>query len=56
LTFIWMAKIRNLFCFEQILEKNKFNAYHLEKNLAGLMINLILNRPCTPILQFTFVK
>jgi hypothetical protein len=56
LTFIWMAKIRNLFCFEQILEKNKFNACYLERNLAELMTNLILNRLCTPILQFTFVK
>jgi hypothetical protein len=56
LTFIWMAKIRNLFCFEQILEKNKFNACYWERNLVELMTNLILNERCTPILQFTFVK
>lgn len=33
LTFIWMAKIRNLFCFEQILRKNKFGHAVGKENL-----------------------
>jgi hypothetical protein len=51
-----MAKIRNLFYFEQFLKKNKFNVHRLKGNIGELMTNLILNELSTPILQFTFVK